>query len=120
MTSYLLEVGYNSSFGREEAEEKLKIAVDKLRNDPDRLIAEVRRLDGDLEPDCDVPFAEYARLYSSDEDLTIRHDGEHRYIQMASGGGIGRSIKEAFRRAFCRLILEDMHREGVEINIGVY
>lgn len=70
---------------------------------------------------------EYAECYQDCNDLTIQFkdaepgdDGNKaRIVQYASGGGPEREIKEAMRRAFCRLVMEFAHSRRIEVNIYV-
>lgn len=120
MTGYHIRIGYNSKWNKDEAWHELVACVGRLRNDPARIIGEVVRLDGNV---ADAALLEaFARVYADTGDvtLTIRDTPEDRsVVQLASGGGPGRDLKERFRRAFCRLVIEEMHRLGIEVNLEV-
>jgi hypothetical protein len=120
VTQYRIEVGYNSSKDRDEVWEALKQVVIAIQDQPQRIIDEVLR----IEPTANLErLKEFAVCYCRPvEDLTIKviEDETGRYIsQLASGGGSARDMKESCRRAFCRLVLEDMHRKKMEIKIVV-
>ena len=134
MTGYYLEVGYigGSSFGgsHEDAWLKMKEAAKTLCDDPQRIFDEAMRLDGEILNGTGEDVRGYAERYRNCDDLTITvHEkpfnesekcGFKPYIaQSASGGGPSRMIKESLRRAFCRLIIEAMHREGIEVTMRV-
>jgi len=121
MTGYTITVGYNSGHSREDVGRELLAFIEALRSSPQTLINEVER----LEPGLAGPelLAEYAASYGPEStDLTLRidtADGLPVIRQSASGGGQSRDLKEAFRRAFCRLVMEAMHKLRMEISINV-
>lgn len=120
VTQYSIEVGYNSGNTCDEVWDALKQVVIAIQDEPQRIIDEVLR----LEPTTDLQrLKEFAVCYCRPvEDLTIKviEDETGQYIsQFASGGGDDRRMKESCRRAFCRLVLEDMHRKRMEVNIVV-
>lgn len=99
--------------------------VTVLRADHARLVEEVKRIESvSYNTETLMP---YARAYVGDQDITIRVEEEEDETygklpvirQSASGGGESREIKEAFRRAFCRLVLQEMHRSQMEVSISV-
>jgi len=118
-TSYTIEVGYNSTHDYDEVGEKLLNVVSQLQDNPERIHEEVMRfdsLDGEM-------VMEYCECYRKPvQDLTLRVSGEGRearVYQCASGGGEARDCKEACRRAFARLVVSEMHKEGMEVNFSV-
>lgn len=130
MTSYTLSIGYLSGYStdldRDAAWLALLESVNARRSDPQAIIREAKRFDA---PDkcrngcCTI--AEAAAAYDpSNNDLTVvviderGPDGEdnRRVVQYASGD---RDLKEHVRRAFCRLIIQDMHRRGIEVDLSV-
>lgn len=120
MTGYTLTAGYQSGGNKADAWQRLKQTALRLCETPDAIAAEVER----LEPGrySGEERAEYAAAYALRQDLTItfRDDPDDPAIhQSASGGGRGRELKEAMRRAFCRLVIEAMHRERIEVNMIV-
>jgi hypothetical protein len=123
-TSYRIEVGYNSQGNEEDAWSDLLSIVNSIRDEPSRIVDEVLR----VELDCDAGLIrECAACYSkSNADMTLTivdtvEGGENvRFItQCASGGGECRLAKESCRRAFCRLVMESMHRLNREVNVIV-
>lgn len=121
-TGYHIEIGYNSAHNRDDAWTELKAVVERLRHQPDLIVAEVRREQPGLASD-DV-LRDYAESYGPDLDLTLKvieAVGERRpeIYQSASGGGESRDIKEAMRRAFARLVIFEMHKQGIEVNFVV-
>lgn len=120
VTQYRIEVGYNSSKDRDEVWDALKQVVIAIQDQPQRIIDEVLR----IEPKANLKMLKDCAAYYRRpvEDLTIQvvEDETGRYIsQLASGGGSSRNMKESCRRAFCRLVLEDMHRKKMEVKIVV-
>ena len=116
MTGYHISIGYQSSSDKDDAKQALLEVVDGICKYPMQIVYEARRL-GDAVPD------EYAESYSkpwADASISIiDKEGDFQVMQLASGGGIERGYKEAMRRAFCRLVLEAMHKKKMEININV-
>jgi hypothetical protein len=116
MTGYHIEVGYNSGSFKVEVADKLREVVKTICAKPETILAEVKRIEG-----CDIP-EEYAESYREPwKDATVSFiDGEDfQVMQLASGGGESRDYKESMRRAFCRLVLEAMHRERMEVSVVV-
>jgi len=129
MTGYYITVGYNSRYDKENVWKKLKEVVENICFEPSVILTEVLRFDiSGLLKNTDLSeLKEYAQSYKDQNDVTIkiveRTDSDGKAInsidQLASGGGIERKIKEHFRRAFCRLVLNEMHANNMEININV-
>lgn len=123
MTSYRIQVGYNSAQDLPEVGEYMIGALDALQESPELIVAEVLR----MEPQRDRELLEeYAASYLKPVgDLTVRvdHDEERGglpiIVQIASGGEPGRSTKEALRRAVCRLVMDQCHRNAMEVSIFV-
>lgn len=121
MTSYTLSIGYLSgcSFkgNDDEAWQALVNCVEALKHDPDRIVAEARRLGApeQCEHGC-CTLRAYAEAYQSQDATLITYPDEKAIRQFASGD---RTLKEHVRRAFCRLVMEDMHRQGIEVNLAV-
>lgn len=125
-TGYLLSIGYLSGSGykgeSDKAWDELVNAVETLRLQPERIMAEARRLGADetcSEGCCTLRgMAEAYRENLDNHDGTlIIHAEEQTIMQLATGGD--RSLKEQVRRAFCRLVIEDMHRQGIEVCLEV-
>ena len=120
-TSYVLQVGYPSMFDRSEMAEKLIEIVEAIQANPQMIVDEAIR----LEPDRDVELLrEYSIRYVPPvADLTLTSEvdeiGLPIFRQLASGGGESRDVKESLRRAFCRLVIEAMHRARMEVSLLV-
>lgn len=99
---------------------ELKEAALDICENYERIVFEVRRLEPGF---TGTSLSDYARAYKVREDLTIQflepEGGEPSIYQAASGGGFGRDIKEACRRAFARLIIHEMHKKRIEVNLTV-
>ena len=123
MTSYRIEVGYNSAQDLPEVAEYMIGALDALQERPELIVAEVLRLEPTMDRET---LEEYAASYRKPvNDLTVRvdEDAERQnlpiIVQLASGGEPGRSVKESLRRAVCRLVMEHCHRNTMEVSIHV-
>lgn len=126
MTGYHISIGYLSGYDKDEAWEVLKKVVLDLCHNPHHLVDEAVAFG--MNP---ASAAEYAAAYVNaseetrgTEDSTLRiieaKDGDPPQImQLAGGGGESRTIKEAMRRAFCRLVMREMHKLEIEINVNV-
>lgn len=128
MTGYHISIGYLSGYDKEEAWEVLKRVVLELCNAPARIAEEAMRfgMNGAV-------AREYAEAYRGaslesrgTEDSTLRiieanpvEETKPEIMQLASGGGPSRIYKEQMRRAFCRLVMDEMHKLEIEININV-
>lgn len=117
VTGYTIEIGYLSAGAKEQAWGRLRAVALDICEHPERITDEVFR----LEPaNVREVVSEYAQSYKDRVDLTIHfYNDEHCIRQLASGGGESRDLKEACRRAMCRLLLEAMHRERIELSIIV-
>ena len=123
MTGYIISLGYQSGYSRNARDDLwaiLRNAALAICADPVRLANEAvsfgapELLDGER-------LMDYARQYEKREDATIMFDDEERCIrQLASGSGAPRILKEHMRRAFIRMVMAEMHRQGIEVNILVY
>lgn len=143
MTGYYLSIGYMSGYSgfdgtAKDAWTTFVNIVEILRRQTDRIVAEVQRVEPQAEGACEcctvreltLRYAEGDRQVNrtpnpgvcgrdevgrAEGTLIIDHEGET-VIQIASGD---RVTKEAVRRAFCRLAIEDGHRAGLEIELRV-
>lgn len=128
-TGYHISIGYNSGIScpakyigeNGEAWALLKSVVLEICNNVDLIVDEARRFGAPEQckngPDC-CNLTNHAERYKLPwQDQTIYFDEKRKeVIQMASGD---REVKEHVRRAFCRLVMNEMHKHGVEINIVV-
>ncbi len=127
-TEYNLSLGYQSGYSRQGGHDVfwqlLRGCVESLRYDPEAIVAEARRL---AAPEtcgkgC-CTLRSVAKSYMLDKHkgspLVIRdpegEDGGY-VLQLTTGD---RKLKEHVRRAFCRLVIERMHRLGIEVNLRV-
>jgi hypothetical protein len=123
MTGYLIKAGYNSSHSNDMVEEKLKEVAHKVRQDTEALVQETIKTYGPKEQ----AIKDHAQKYIDMDDLTLFFSGpdeerkkeEFKVHQFASGYGEQRTIKEHMRRAFCRLVLFEMHKLDMDVNIEV-
>lgn len=123
-TGYTLELGYQSGYSSHaDAWEALKAYALYLCDHPAEIYDEARKfgapdaLDGER-------LMDYAARYHGAVDLTLviqdpEGDEKGHVYQCASGGAPARVLKEHLRRAFCRLVIAEMHRKGIEVNLTV-
>lgn len=129
--AYSLSVGYmsGSDYGfqgsEEEAWELMKSFARELCQSPDRIYQEALRI-GDLAEVSAEEIEPFLDAYRIHTDLTmkfidepIQEDMKPYIRQSASGDDPERGIKEALRRAFCRLMIEAMHRKHIEVRLQV-
>lgn len=125
MTSYHIRLGYNAGHpDPDEAWELLLAVVADLRADPGRIAAEARRLGAPetCEKGC-CCLDELADRYRHRDDLTCKvvddatPDGRDREVVQYSSGSP--ALKRDVRRAFCRLVIEEAHRRGIEVCLAV-
>jgi hypothetical protein len=119
VTSYVISIGYNS--GRvDDSWENLKATAIKICNAPGRIVSEAIRINPEMPQSHSSLLHEFAEPFKERQDLTIKaYDESETVYLIASGGNVERDVKEILRRAFCRLLIEDMHRQGVEVNLHV-
>lgn len=122
MTSYHISIGYCGGSGTADgAFEKLVTATRALCADPKHIEAEARRL-GATEADREgVTIGDYVATYLEldigQAGHPVRIDAEREeVIQWASTSD---GLKYHVRRAFVRLLIEDMHRQCIEVNLHV-
>ena len=120
-TTYLLKTGYPSQHSKGEISAKLVEVVKTVQSNSQLIVDEVLR----LEPEGHVAdLLDYAACYLPPiNDLTLTQstdeDGYAMFRQVASGGGDSRDDKESVRRAFCRLVINEMHRAKMEVCLVV-
>lgn len=119
MIGYYVSVGYNPMFTSKAVEDKLREVVLEICADPERIIREVWTMEGiSISPE----FAKsYQRPWKDDTIKFIEAQGDSPFqvMQLASGSDPERSKKESMRRAFCRLVMEEMHKSRMEVSIIV-
>jgi len=107
---------------KSEVGAKLRAVTLAIQSAPERIVAEVRRLEPSVSAEELESFAESYRPPVDDLTCRITEDAESELPtvrQCASGGGRSRDLKEKCRRAFARLVIEDMHRECMEVSFSV-
>lgn len=122
MIGYYLRPAGNNKIGHQEAGKYLLKVVKNLKENPNLIKEEVLSFNPELAKEEDLD--EYANYYNDPEDgaLEITKDKEDDMpcvAQLASGGGKERNIKEAFRRAFCRLVIKEMHKKKMEVTLSI-
>lgn len=121
MTGWHMKAGYSSEFSKADVWAALKAVVKTICARPEDIAHEAFR----VEPNWNVPMLlHYAEPYRHREDLTLTvhepvGDVEGSIDQLASGAGEGRAIKEAVRRAFVRLVIQDMHKQRMDVTLVV-
>jgi len=122
MTGYHITLGYmsnrNDGANREVWQEVVRLALN-ICDSPELIASEAVALG--MSP---ATAREYAQAYKERFDSTIRFkeadgDSPAQIMQLAGGAGPSRSIKEAMRRAFCRLLMHECHKREIEINVNV-
>ncbi len=121
MTGYTIRPGYNYAHQSASVARELVAVVADLRMHPERIASEVARLEPGFSA---VEVADFAALYREQPagDGTLRvmiEDGVPVITQVASGVAELRAIKCACRRAFIRLVVDEMHRRGMEVDVAV-
>lgn len=124
MTGWYLSVGYNADYSADVVAAELIQAAERIRRNPELIEQEIRRVEGFRAPDHDV-LEPYLDRFQQEGDLALQidvypgHPGQATVKLMASGDQPGRSLKSICRRAFCRLVLAEMHAKAMEVNISV-
>lgn len=125
-TGYTIEIGYISGYSwngnREDAWLLLAGAASIIAKHPQFIEEEALRFGAPkvCPCGCGATLKEHCEVYQHEYitdggPLLIDHEKQV-IFQMASGN---REMKEHVRRAFCRLILYEMHKLGIEVNIIV-
>lgn len=132
MTGFYISAGYSSTCDSDEVEQMMFKVGREIANDPQAIVNEMA-INGSApwrESDSEK-LMEYARRFKEQQDLTIEFETEcPDYVSdkeewtpqikmLASGGGYHRIFKEESRRAFMRLLVNQMHRLGMDVNISV-
>lgn len=127
MTEYSIEVGYNHDGASNAAEEKIwsvlkQVGLD-IANNTGAIIDEASRCGAPAVLGADA-LVNYAVMLKARNDNTIQFlesNGESsgRIYLPASGGGDARTMKGHVRRAYCRLVVAEMHKRGYEVSMIV-
>jgi len=117
MTSCYLSPGYDGHRCKGETWDKLKEVVAELKREPELLYAAVREMEPEWPGEQLRLFVGYYVL--ADDGTLCVEEEKQQVVQMASGGGEDRRLKEACRRAFCRLVIQRMHAECFEVSMVV-
>lgn len=123
-TGYILSIGYLSGYSyqgnQDEAWQQLRAAAQSIALQPERIAEEARKFNAP-EWCCEMHCSHlmnYCEIYASKavtNPLMIIDNLQHVFIS-ASGD---RTLKEHVARAFCRLVIYDMHRQGIEVQLEV-
>jgi len=127
MMSWHIRLGYNAQRQDEdEAWEKLKFLARKIASDPKRIEKEAWRIDPATcdEGECFVDG--YAMNYADPFQIEIGGPGQGHPLticekdrQIIQWGSTGCDVKYTVRRAFIRLLIEEAHRERIEVCLNV-
>jgi hypothetical protein len=126
MTSYTIRLGYQSGYSGEITWEELKALALAIADDPEAICREAVAFGAPTHLGSGS-LREAAENYRTREDLTLKfheadpadEDSEPCIRQSASGGAPYRVLKEHLRRAFCRLLMAEVHRRGAEVSLTV-
>ena len=131
MTRYYIELGYGSGYAStgdyDRNWEILKNICLSISREPEKIIDEALRLGAPKEIDnINIrEFAEHCRQCASPcleiiENKTSDECEAQRYVSyIVGGGGPIRKFREYLGRAVCRIIVEEAHRQNIEVNIAV-
>jgi len=127
MTGYYIYIGYNSVLSEFDVWQELKRVAAYYCENYNLIADDAVEIEG-RDPKFNEKIFDYAKNYNNHTDLTIKIvdqksddiGNRERYIaQLASAGGYSREVKEILRRAFCRVVLREMHKKGMEVCISV-
>jgi hypothetical protein len=125
-TTYVLSLGYNGNSVISEANQwlMLKRAAETLCSTPawrEHIMDEAVKYNCPSFDENGILLSEYILKFQIPcTDCTIMLDNEEHKIRLvASGGSLSRIIKTQLRRAFCRLIINQMHKANIEVNLVV-
>lgn len=127
MHGYYMSIGYISGAtcaeNKEDAWPILKQVVMDLCGKTDEIIREAMAF---MAPtSCNgYSIEEHAEAYKGNQGKIIKYyeggdadDGPEQCVSFLCGATD--ALKEHVRRAFCRLVLYEMHRRGIEVNLEV-
>jgi len=124
-TTYIIQIGYlsgaSTQISHDEAWKILKEYTARLSRQPQIIHDEAVKFGA---PEtcpcgCGATLMEHCEIYGEDHNPGIPliiDDQRQQIVQLASGS---RTMKEHVRRAFCRLLIYEMHRHGIEVNLTV-
>lgn len=118
-TYYTVRVGYNAEHKNSEVGKILIEEAKRICSYPHLIVGEAAVGEG---KELDFDFAE---SFKNQTDLTITFkeysqvSESNQVIMACSGGGYSRIQKAIARRAFCRLLIEAMHKKGMEVCLNV-
>ena len=123
-TGYTIQVGYLSGYsfngGNDAAWNILKsVAASIAESAKDIHYEAIKYGSPDYDYDGDFSLMDVCNTFAlpvKDGGVMIINDTE-RYIHMMASGN--RTLKEHSRRAFIRLVMSAMHRQGIDINVNV-
>lgn len=126
MRGYHIRIGYNGGGNSAEEEFRWQSLVQSARtvaDHPQRIIDEARRIGAPEQCDqgcCEL--ATFADNYANDFSTPghpvsiIEREDDRQIMQMASAGD---ELKYCVRRAYVRLVIEEMHRLNIEVSLSV-
>lgn len=124
-TGYTIEIGYmsgySSSISPETAWEALKAAALKVASNPVKIYTEAIAFEAPTyDTEGDFSLMDVCNTFNLDKfnggPMEIIEGDQPRVFLMASGQ---RTLKEHTRRAFCRLVIYEMHRQDIEVSLTV-
>lgn len=126
-TTYIFEVGYQYEYTIDEVWEKLKeVVVQACENFPEfhNYVIADENIPSVCPCGCGITITTMCYAYTTaieDKWIGFQEDtgfsGLHPYVWMLSSGD--REYKGKIRRAFCRFVIENMHKYDMEINLRV-
>ncbi len=128
MVGYHISIGYNGATGIDYsvAWKTLKRVSRQVCDDPAEIIAEARRLGApeQCERGC-CTLESHTEVYRTSFETSghpvsiIENENDPENYQVMQLASSGDAIKYHVRRAFVRLVIESMHREGIEVSLTV-
>lgn len=125
---YHIRLGYNgrTDWHSDDAWKELKNFALKLAKQPEVIAEEAKKFNAPENccDECETTLIDVCKTYdkSYGNPLTIidkldnEGDPDKQVMQMATGGCL---LKDHTRRAFCRLIINEMHKQGIEVSLTV-
>ena len=116
--TYRVDVGYNTHFSQSYVWKQLKKVAEDIIDDADRICTEVLRFD--FLDEAEV-LTYCKALQNKDDASFVVYEVDLAIRLFASGGDDldnSRTLKERVRQAVFRLVLADMHRAGMNVNLS--